>query len=155
MSDDSLLHRYALVGTQLVKLAAELVRQQPAQEGCQARVELNLTPQPPDAPGGQPGHVVMAVRFQCVGLPASGREDERLFTLDIILNAMYRQERGEPVDFPTFQRLHTSLTRQLFPLLHVHASRLLAELGLHHIRLPHDLLPQALDPTSPTPGLLH
>lgn len=145
MSERSLLSEFALVGAQLVKLSGELLRPTPVHDPCQARVELNLTPQPPDGPGAIPGGYVVAVRFSCVGLPSSGREDERLFTLEIVLNAAYRQERGAPVDFAEFQRHHTSLTRQLFPLMQVHASRLLAELGLAQIRLPHDLLGNTLD----------
>ena len=140
MTDRSLLSEFALVGAQLVKLAGEILRPTPTTDPCQARVELNLTPQPPDGPGAIPGGYVVAVRFNCVGLPSSGREDERLFTLEIVLNAAYRQERGAHVDFAEFQRHHTSLTRQLFPIMQLHASRLLADLGLSQIRLPHDLL---------------
>lgn len=142
MTERSLLSEFALVGTQLIKLGAEILRPVPANDPCQARVELNLTPQPPDGPGAIPGGFVVAVRFNCVGLPPNGREDERLFVLEVMLNAAYRQELGTPLEFAEFQRHHTSLTRQLFPIMHLHASRLLGELGLGQIRLPQDLLAQ-------------
>lgn len=154
MNDNNLLADFALVGTQVVKLGAELFKPLPPNEACQARVELNLTPQPPEGPGAMQGGFVILARFGCVGLPASGREDERLFALEVVVNAAYRQERGDPIAFAEFQRHHISLTRQLFPLLQLHATRLLADLGLTQIRLPHDLLPNQAG-ANHVPPVLH
>jgi hypothetical protein len=135
----NLLEYFSLAGYQVVKIGGELFRQVPQSEHCQARVELNLTPQAPDGPAQFPGGFVIAVRFGVLGLPPFGAEDERLFALEVILNAAYRQELGAPIEFHEFQQHHTSLARQLFPLLQSHARQLLDTLGLQQVRLPIDL----------------
>jgi hypothetical protein len=154
MSEYNLLPDFALVGCQLVKTYAEILRAIPAGESCQARVELNLTPQAPDPAAGPHAGFVLVARFGCLGLPSNGDESQRLFALEVVVNAAYRQERGAPMNFADFQRHHVSLTRQLFPVLQQHATRLLNELGLFQIRLPHDLVPAPTPVQQITPGPL-
>jgi len=145
----NLLDFFVLAGVHVVKIGGELFRPIPNLEQCQARVELNMTPQPPDGPGAFPGGFVVAVRYGVLGTPPFGRDDERYFGLEVIVNAAYRQELGEPISFAAFQEHHTSLTRQLFPLLYSYAQRALGELGLCQIRLPLDIFPRPQEvPTS-------
>lgn len=156
MSEHNLLPDFALVGCQVVKLAGEILKALPAGESCQARVELNLTPQVPDPAAGPHAGFVLLARFGCSGFPANGvqSDEQRLFALEVVVQAAYRQERGAPLNFSDFQRCHVSLTRQLFPLLQQHATRLLNDLGLFQIRLPHDLLPAPAQPPMIVPGPL-
>ena len=142
----SLLDAYSLVNIELLKLGAELHRSMPPTEHCQARIELKLSPQAPiDDSVSQIGQIMNA-RLGVLGLPPNGREEDKLFTLEVVINAIYRpllDQFGDPigdVSFDAFTRGHTSLTRQLFPILERRAHQLLLELGISHIRLPMDLV---------------
>ncbi len=142
----SLLDAYSLVNIELLKLGAELHRSMPPSEHCQARIELKLSPQSQIANSAVQVDQIMNARLGVVGLPPNGREEEKLFTLEVVINAIYRplmDHFGQPigdVSFDAFSRGHTSLTRQLFPILERRAHQLLLELGISHIRLPMDLI---------------
>jgi hypothetical protein len=135
----SLLSQFALNATQLIKLAAELHRPIVQNEQVQARVELNVTAQAPADGAELPGNYVVAVRLTVIGLPASGNEADRIFSAECILNASYVQIAGEPLRFAAFAQAQTTLTRQLFPLVHAHLQPSLHLLGLGTIRLPQDV----------------
>ena len=135
---ESLLSYYTLSAIETLKLSVEVIRHLPAEQPCQARIELKFTPQMPNDPAREQGQLLQ-VRLFVVGLPQSGREDERFFTLDIIINAHYRPQGTDP-GFDIFNRAHASLTRQLLPLLQRRAIALLMEVGLHQIHLPMDLV---------------
>jgi hypothetical protein len=150
----SLLDFYSLVNIELIKVGAERHRAMPPSEHCQARIELKLSPQAPVADSVMQIGQIMNARLGVLGLPPNGREEEKLFTLEVVINAIYRpllDPYGQPVgdiSFEAFNRHHTTLTRQLFPLLERRAHQLLLELGLSHIRLPMDLVHENV--TEPT-----
>lgn len=144
----NLLDHYALNTVEPTRILAELHRAVPASEQCQARIELKLSPQTPNVELAKLGGHVLHARLSVVGLPSSGHEEQKLFSLEVAVNALYRpavdrfgQSIGD-TSFDYFNRAHTSLTRQLFPILVRRAQHLLSELGLFHIRLPLDLLPE-------------
>lgn len=136
---ENLLDFYALAGVELIKVSAELQRPLPPDQHCQARVELKLTPQVPQGDSALRFGQVIHVRLLVTGLPSSGREEEQLFSLEVALNAIYRPHNEDP-GFELFHRAHTSLTRQLFPIVERRASLLLMELGLPQVRLPMDIV---------------
>jgi hypothetical protein len=147
----SLLNIYTLVTLETTRLLAEVHRVLPTTEHCQARIELKLSPQLPVADSVMQIGQIMHARLGVVGLPPNGREEEKLFTLEVAMNAIYRpllNQQGQPlgdISFEAFNRGHTSLTRQLFPVLERRAHQLLLELGLSHIHLPIDLVHEPLD----------
>ena len=145
----SLLDQYSLVSVEVTRVLAELHRPVPASEQCQARIELKLSPQAPVGDLAKLGGHVLHARLSVIGLPGNGHEEQKLFSLEVAINALYRpavdrfgQNIGD-TSFEHFNRAHTGLTRQIFPLLERRAQQLLSELGLFHIRLPLDLLPEA------------
>lgn len=135
---ESLLSYYTLAAIETLKLSVDVIRHLPSEQPCQARIELKFTPQMPNDPSKTQGQLLQ-VRLSVVGLPQSGREDERFFTLEILINAHYRPQGTDP-GFDIFNRAHTSLTRQLLPLLQRRAVALLMEVGLNQIHLPMDLV---------------
>lgn len=155
---NSLLDAYTLFNIEMLKLSAELHRSMPASEHCQARIELKLSPQAPVADSVLQVGQIMNVRLSVLGLPPNGREEDKLFTLEVAMNAIYRpllDQFGQPigdVSFEAFNRGHTSLTRQLFPILERRAHQLLLELGISHIRLPMDLVHEQLHETAARPA---
>jgi hypothetical protein len=142
----NLLDFYTLMRLEPFKVAAEIFRPARPNEQTDARVELKLSPLQPSVPNDlPPGVCVMQARLHVLGIPPGEPETQRLFEVDIAFNALYQPNtdaRGKPLaelSFQTFCDAHGSLTRQLLPMLERRASALLAELGLHHIRLPMDL----------------
>jgi len=135
---ESLLSYYTLAAIETLKLSVEIIRHLPSEQPCQARIELKFTPQVLNDPARAQGQMLQ-VKLSVVGLPQTGREDERYFTLEILINAHYRPQGTDP-GFEIFNRAHTSLTRQLLPLLQRRAMALLTEVGLHQIHLPIDLV---------------
>lgn len=135
---ESLLSYYTLSAIETLKLSIEIIRHLPAEQPCQARIELKFTPQVPNDASKNQGQMLQ-VKLSVVGLPQSGREEERFFILEILINALYRPQGTDP-GFEIFNRAHTSLTRQLLPLLQRRAVALLTEVGLHQIHLPIDLV---------------
>lgn len=140
---ESLLSYYTLNAIETLKLSVEIIRHLPPDQPCQARIELKFTPQVPNGPAKNQGQLLQ-VRLSVLGLPQSGREEERFFTLEILINAHYRPQGTDP-GFDIFNRAHTSLTRQLLPLLQRRAVALLTEVGLHQIHLPIDLVHAEID----------
>jgi hypothetical protein len=142
----NLLDIYTLANVETLKLAAELHRGVSPNEQCQARIELKLAPQTPVGDSlSQLGYVINT-RLFVLGLPPNGREEEKLFTIDVVMNAIYRpiiDSYGSALgdlSFEQFNAGHTALTRQLLPILERRAHQMLLELGLTHIRLPMDLV---------------
>lgn len=144
----NLLEHYSLANIEVTRVLAELHRPVQASEQSQARIELKLSPQMLAGDQVKLGGHVLHARLSVVGLPSSGHEEQKLFSLEIAINALYRpavDRLGQSVgdrSFGHFSRAHTALTRQVFPLLVRRAQQLLSELGLFHIRLPLDLLPE-------------
>ena len=138
----NLLEHFALSHTQVTKLHAELTGNVPREGAFSAKVELKLSPQEtPTASDGE-GLPVYQVSAQllCHGY-LDGREEETpLFSIELVLQAAYRQMSGAPVDFQAFTRNHTSLTRQLYPLIHHQLQPILKQFGLDQVRLPYDLV---------------
>ena len=60
----------------------------------------------------------VTARMLCRGNRDGDESGDPLFTVEMVLQAVYRQFRGEPVDFQMFSSSHASLTRQLYPLIH-------------------------------------
>jgi hypothetical protein len=145
---ENLLEHYFLAGVEMLKVSAELLRAMAPNEHCQARIELKLSPQVPTGDSVQRIGQVIQARLSVVGLPPNGKEEEKRFIVEVILNAIYRANENFATDigFERFNQSHTSLTRQLFPMLERRATLALQELNLGHIRLPLDLMHQNAEP---------
>ena len=104
----------------------------------EAKVELNLSPRPLKTDSGDelPGYRVTA-RLRCRG--AHDDEAGPRFKAQVVVEAIYRQMDGDPVDVAAFGANHASLTRQLYPLLQQELRGLMLRLGLERIQLPFDL----------------
>ncbi|MDJ0657648.1 MAG: hypothetical protein QNJ40_26045 [Xanthomonadales bacterium] len=138
MTDLNLLDWFALFNTQVVKLHAELHKNIRPDDNIQARVEIKLTPaQLPDS--GELTRFQVGVRLLCEGTMQSD-PDSPAFTIECVLNAGYQQISGEAIGFEEFSSYHTSLTRQLYPLIHQQLVPLLSQLGLPQVRLPQDIV---------------
>jgi hypothetical protein len=153
----NLLDFFSLMRVEQFKVAAELFRPQRANEHTDARVELKLSPLQPAVPEElPPGVYIMQARLHVQGLPPNEPESNKLFELEVAINALYqpiRDTRGQAladVSFQTFCAAHASLTRQILPILERRASQLLMDLGLHHIRLPLDLVQPPVDLDTPS-----
>ena len=157
----NLLDQYSLISVDVTRVLAELHRAVPASEQCQARIELKLSPQAPIGDLAKLGGHVLHARLSVIGLPGSGHEEQKLFSLEVAVNALYRpvlDRFGQTVgdtSFEHFNRAHTHLTRQIFPILERRAQQLLSELGLFHIRLPLDLLPEPDTAVADAPMAYH
>lgn len=135
----NLLESFALAHTQLTRLNADLSEIVTQNQVFKAKVELKLTPREMPAESGQSQYQVTA-RLLCRGNREAESPDKPLFTIDLVLQAVYRQFQGEPVDFETFTKHHPSLTRQLYPLIHHQLQPILKQLGLDQVKLPYDLV---------------
>ncbi len=135
---EQLLQHFLLSGSQVVKINAEMHKTVPPGGQCQARVEVKLSPSKPED-DGQPKHFLVGVRLYCQGFPPAGQEQERLFTIELVVNLAYSQFAGEPISFENFAQHHGSLARQIYPLIQGQASTILHQLGLSMVRLPLDL----------------
>lgn len=134
----NLLDHFMLQQLQLTSLHAELL-QAPAEGGAQeARVEMNLAPRLVKADSGSelPSYRVTA-RLSC----DSSNRNAAGFRASVVVDALYQQTSGTPIDLAEFMRNNASLTRQLYPLLQAEMRQLLFRLGLQHIQLPFDLPP--------------
>lgn len=136
----NLLDHFVLVSTQVVKLHAELLRAIAPTDMLQARVEIKLSPGKLESQGERPGYQV-GVRLLCDGSMIVEGESKAAFKIECVLNAGYRQLHGEPIPYEVFSRHHTSLTRQLYPLIHYQLVPLLSQLGIPSVRLPQDIVP--------------
>ena len=134
----NLLDHFALAHTQLTRLNADLSEIVPQDQSFKAKVELKLTPREMPLEEGLPQYQVTA-RLLCRGNREAESPDKPLFTIELVLQVVYRQFQGEPVDFETFTNNHGSLTRQLYPLIHHQLQPILKQLGLDQVKLPYDL----------------
>ena len=114
----NLLDFFALFNTQVIKMHAELLRAIGPEDVLQARVEIKLSPGELAAAGVEGACYQVGVRLVCEGSMKVKGVDTRAFSIECILNAGYRQIQGDPVSFEVFSKHHTSLTRQLYPLIH-------------------------------------
>jgi len=134
----NLLDHFALAHTQLTRLNADLTEIVTQGQNFNAKVELKLTPREMPAEGDLTQYQVTA-RLLCRGNREAENPDKPLFTIELVLQAVYRQIHGEAVDFETFSRHHGSLTRQLYPLIHHQLQPVLKQFGLDQVKLPYDL----------------
>lgn len=140
----NLLDHFALAHTQVTRLNADLTEIVGADQPFHAKVELKLTPRMMAHDTVLPQYQVTA-RLLCRGSRES-EPDKSLFTVELILQAVYTQFRGQPVDFETFKANHGSLTRQLYPLIHHQLQPIFKQFGLNQVKLPYDLAPGGPDP---------
>lgn len=134
----NLLERFSLAHTQVTRLNADLTEIVPPQQNFSAKVELKLTPREMHFEGELPQYQVTA-RMLCRGSRDDDASEKPLFTVELVLQAVYGQFQGEPVDFETFQANHGSLTRQLYPLIHHQLQPVFKQFGLDQVKLPYDL----------------
>lgn len=134
----NLLERFSLAHTQVTRLNADLSEIVPPQQNFSAKVELKLTPREMHFEGELPQYQVTA-RMLCRGSRDGDTSEKPLFTVELVLQAVYTQFQGEPVDFETFQGNHGSLTRQLYPLIHHQLQPVFKQFGLDQVKLPYDL----------------
>lgn len=133
----NLLENFSLAHTQVTRLNADLSEIVPPNQAFSAKVELKLTPLEMHYESELPQYQVTA-RMICRG----SREDnpeKLLFTIELVLQAIYAQFQGEPVGFETFKDNHGSLTRQLYPLIHHQLQPIFKQFGLEQVKLPYDL----------------
>ncbi len=138
----NLLERFALTHTQVTHLHAELKGVVPENQAFNAKVELKLTPreiQSATEEAGMPVYQVSA-RLVCRGFKAKEENAEPLFSVELMLQAAYKQVAGTPVSYEEFTQNHTSLTRQLYPIIHHQLQPILKQFGLDQVRLPYDLV---------------
>jgi hypothetical protein len=137
---DNLLQYFMLSAAQTVKMHAEILKPMPQNAPCQARVEVKLMPARNDAEPGSAASYVLGIRLGCDGFPPGSQDQERLFSLELVVNLIYTQASGEPISFDYFVAHHGSLARQVYPLLQVQANSMLQQLGLGMVRLPLDIM---------------
>lgn len=152
----NLLENFALSHTQITRLHADLKQAVPENQAFSAKVELKLTPRPVPSPGDHPLPVYqVTARLLCRGFKETDAAgDEPMFTVELVLQAAYRQIGGEPLDFEAFSSSHTTLTRQLYPLIHHQLQPILKQFGLNQVRLPYDLV-NAPAEQGPEPHQVH
>ncbi|NBB93997.1 MAG: hypothetical protein GVY32_12610 [Gammaproteobacteria bacterium] len=134
----NLLDQFALTHTQVTRLHADLTEVVPASQRFSAKVELKLTPREYSHDGELPQYQVSA-HLVCRGHRDTDTPDNPLFTIELVLQAVYRQFQGDPVDFERFKANHGSLTRQLYPLIHHQLQPVFKQFGLDQVKLPYDL----------------
>ena len=136
----NLLENFILQHCQVSQLHGELIRV--AREGAMqdAKVEMNLTPRLMDMDSGDqlPSYQVSA-RLVLVG--GSGDDSKPSFKAKVVLETVYQQTSGEPLDIALFSTHHASLARQLYPLLAQELRGILTRMGISNIQLPFDLNP--------------
>jgi hypothetical protein len=134
----NLLDHFYLQHVRVTQLSGELVPPRESTDEREAKVELNLSPRPLKTDSGDelPGYRVTA-RLRCRG--ANDDETGPRFKAQVVVEAIYRQMDGDPVDVAAFGANHASLTRQLYPLLQQEMRALMLRLGLERIQLPFDL----------------
>jgi len=138
----NLLDYFALRHTQLTSLHAELHEQSNIEQRIQAKVELNLSPREMKVQGdisNMPTYQI-ACTLTCNGENEASKKT--VFTIQVGMQVAYQQIDGEISGFENFKKHHSSLTRQLYPLLYQHMRNVMLQLGLEHVRLPYDLINQ-------------
>lgn len=147
MKSFNLLDFYALSRTQLVKLSAELLGPVLAGDRLQSQVELKLSPGRLNPEQGVAVYQV-GVRLACTVLARRGDSEQKVFSVECILNAVYRQFHGGELSEDLFEKHHASLGRQLYPLVHHKLIPLFAQFGLQDVRLPYEIIQKATDEPS-------
>ncbi|NIM70801.1 MAG: hypothetical protein GTN86_09495 [Xanthomonadales bacterium] len=134
----NLLNLFILQHVQLSVLHAELSRSKGVPETRDAKVELNLAPAALGAASDAqlPAYQVSA-RLNCEAEAEAG--ETPVFRATVGLEAVYQQQRGEPVDLMTFAGDNASLARQLYPMLQQEMRALLHRMGVTGTQLPFDL----------------
>ncbi|GAB4200109.1 MAG: hypothetical protein Tsb002_36100 [Wenzhouxiangellaceae bacterium] len=148
-----LLDYFSLRHTQLSHLEATLKQVIEPNMVVHTKVELNLTAREmQEKPStGAPTYQISA-QMTCQGYPEGAAEGaEPLFRVLMLVHAAYRQFAGEPLSFADFAQDHSSLSRQLYPVLHHQLRPILQQLGLSKVNLPYDLVDAEIDFTSTTP----
>jgi hypothetical protein len=141
----NLLDRFALAHTQVTRFSADLKEIVAPDQKFSAKVELKLTPR--DMPkDGDVAQFQVTARLLCRGNREGDESMDPLFTVELIVQAVYRQFCGAPVDFETFTACHSSLTRQLYPLIHHQLMPVLKQFGLDQVKLPYDLPGHGTEP---------
>lgn len=136
----NLLEHFALIGSQVTRLHAEVHRNPAPGAQIHAQIEIKVNPVKPEEGHAAEGINRINLGFRCVG-KQKAEDDNRdaLFTLECAMTAAYRQMRGEPLPFEQFTAHHSPLSRQLFPLLRQVVTPVLAQMGFANVQLPHDL----------------
>lgn len=134
----NLLESFALAHTQVTRLHADLQAIAPREGKFTAKVEIKLTPrQMPDEASVTQYQV--SARLLCRGGLEGTDTEPPMFAIELVLQAVYRQIHGDPIDFSTFSANHASLTRQLYPIIHHQLQPIFKQFGLDQVRLPYDL----------------
>lgn len=135
----NLLDHFALAHTQITRLNADLKEIVAPDQAFRAKVELKLTPRdmPPDQGVSQ---YQVTARLTCRGARESDDPESALFEVELVLQVVYRQFRGESVSYEDFSSSHASLTRQLYPLMHHQLQPVFKQFGLEQVKLPYDLV---------------
>ena len=141
----NLLDQFVLQHVQVSLLKAKLEHMSKKSGTQEAKVELNLTPRMLNSDIGDklPAYQVSA-HLICRG-GAEGDPGPK-FIAKVGFEAIYQQMEGDPVDISEFTANHSSLTRQLYPLLQQELRMLLVRLGLEQIHLPFDLAAKSNSP---------
>lgn len=134
-----LLAHFALAHTQVTRLTADLKDIVKPDQTFRAKVELKLTPRQM-APDQGVNQFQVTARMICRGSRESDDPDQTLFEIELIMQTVYRQFRGDPISFETFSASHASLTRQLYPLIHHQLQPVFKQFGLDQVKLPYDLV---------------
>lgn len=138
----NLLDTFNLQHFQVSLLQGELLRV--SREGTMqdAKVEMNLTPRLMEMDSGEklPSYQVSA-RLVCIG--GASENTGPAFKAKVGIETVYQQNSGEPIDISEFTNHHSTLARQIYPLLAQELRGLLTRMGLTNIQLPFDLNPQS------------
>jgi len=152
----NLLQTFSLSHTQITRLNADLNEIVKPDQPFSTKVELKLSPREMNHEAELPQYQVTA-RMLCHGRKSGSESesDQPLFTIELVLQAVYSQFQGEPVSFETFKGNHGSLTRQLYPLIHHQLQPLLKQFGLNQVKLPYDLVQNAAVKTEGVSHQIH
>ena len=151
-----ILDTFALLDTQVTRLHAELQADPRTLPDIRAQVEIKLTPVKPERMTTPLPTYQITATLAVRGL-TSGDPEKPAFTIDCVMNALYRQTLGEAMPFAEFSASHRALTRQLYPLMHHQLLPLIRQLGLQQVRLPHDIVhrPEPESTTTPSAPTMH
>lgn len=143
-----LMTKLALTELQVRLMHAELFHQPAKNQSIQAKVELTLKPQliAGDAVHNQ---FSLACLAQVQGQLVANEGSLDVFRIELRLMANYQQFSGEPLSAELFGEYHSSVARQLYPVVHLRLTELLQQLGLSNVQLPLDLMHLNAEPESP------
>ncbi len=133
------LKQFSLIGTQVTRLHAELHANVDPTVPTHAHIEIQLKPGQLKTPPGVPNTYSVTATFSCHGATKNTTESERLYTIEYVMIAHYRQVYGDAVGYEEFVKKHSSLSRQLYPILRHQLIPVMGQLGLYQVVLPYDL----------------